>query len=108
MITFDIDLHIDLEIADNDFVLNESLNPSTLQKANVIGQDIKHRIVESGLLVKLVGLRNLNTIKQILVELELLIEQDNRLKPGTIKILKTGDSLSITAQTRLYGGSYEL
>jgi len=29
---FDIALHIDLEIQDNDFVLNDSLSPSTLKK----------------------------------------------------------------------------
>ncbi|NMM40463.1 DUF2590 family protein [Pseudoalteromonas arctica] len=102
---FDISLHIDLEIQDNDFVLNDSLSPSTLKKADVIAQDIKHRILESGLLTKLVGLRNKNGIAPILTELELLTEQDNRIKPGTIKVYRNDDgTLSITAQTRQYGG----
>lgn len=102
---FDIALHIDLEIQDNDFVLNDSLSPSTLEKADVIAQDIKHRILESGLLTKLVGLRNKNGIAPILTELELLTEQDNRIKPGTIKVYRNDDgTLSITAQTRQYGG----
>jgi len=102
---FDIALHIDLEIQDNDFVLNDSLSPSTLKKADVIAQDIKHRILESGLLTKLVGLRNKNGIAPILTELELLTEQDNRIKPGTIKVYRNDDgTLSITAQTRQYGG----
>jgi len=102
---FDIALHIDLEIQDNDFVLNDSLSPSTLKKADVIAQDIKHRILESGLLTKLVGLRNKNGIAPILTELELLTEQDNRIKPGTIKVYRNDDgTLSIIAQTRQYGG----
>ena len=102
---FDIALHIDLEIQDNDFVLNDSLSSSTLKKADVIAQDIKHRILESGLLTKLVGLRNKNGIAPILTELELLTEQDNRIKPGTIKVYRNDDgTLSITAQTRQYGG----
>ena len=102
---FDIALHIDLEIKDNYFVLNDSLSPSTLKKADVIAQDIKHRILESGLLTKLVGLRNKNGIAPILTELELLTEQDNRIKPGTIKVYRNDDgTLSITAQTRQYGG----
>ncbi|WMS91388.1 DUF2590 family protein [Pseudoalteromonas sp. HL-AS1] len=102
---FDIAMHIDLEIQDNDFVLNDSLSPSTLKKAGVIAQDIKHRILESGLLTKLVGLRNKNGIAPILTELELLTEQDNRIKPGTIKVYRNDDgTLSITAQTRQYGG----
>lgn len=102
---FDIALHVDLEIQDNDFVLSDSLSPSTLKKADVIAQDIKHRILESGLLTKLVGLRNKNGIAPILTELELLTEQDNRIKPGTIKVYRNDDgTLSITAQTRQYGG----
>ncbi|MGB0858367.1 MAG: DUF2590 family protein [Pseudoalteromonas spongiae] len=102
---FDIALHIDLAVEDNDFVLNDSLDPATLKKAAVIAQDIKHRILESGLLTKLVGLRNKNGIAPILTELELLTEQDNRIKPGTIKVLRNDDgTLSINAQTRQYGG----
>lgn len=101
---FDIALHIDLEVQDNDFVLNDSLSPSTLKKADVIAQDIKHRILESGLLTKLVGLRNKNGIAPILTELELLTEQDNRIKPGTINVYRNDDgTLNITAQTRQYG-----
>ncbi|MBH0074639.1 DUF2590 family protein [Pseudoalteromonas sp. SWYJ118] len=101
---FDIALHIDLAVEDNDFVLNDSLTPSTLSKSNVVAQDIKHRILESGLLIKLIGLRNKNGIAPILTELELLTEQDNRIKPGTIKVYRNDDgTLSITAQTRQYG-----
>lgn len=101
---FDIALHIDLEVQDGDFVLNDSLSPSTFKKADVIAQDIKHRILESGLLTKLVGLRNKNGIAPILTELELLTEQDGRVKPGTIKVFRNSDgTLSITAQTRQYG-----
>ncbi|OCQ24056.1 hypothetical protein A7985_05370 [Pseudoalteromonas luteoviolacea] len=104
----DIQLHIDLNVVDGDFVLNDSLSPATLQKADVIAQDIKHRILESGLLVKLVGLRNENGIKPILTELELLIEQDDRLKPGSINIIKNDNGLSIDAKTRQYGGYHEI
>ncbi|MDK2595205.1 DUF2590 family protein [Pseudoalteromonas obscura] len=107
--TFDeIQLHIDLNVVDGDFVLNDSLSPATLQKADVIAQDIKHRILESGLLVKLVGLRNENGIKPILTELELLIEKDDRLKPGSINIIKNDNGLSIDAKTRQYGGNHEI
>ncbi|MBQ4836777.1 DUF2590 family protein [Pseudoalteromonas luteoviolacea] len=108
MIFDDIQLHIDLNVVDGDFVLNDSLSPAILQKADVIAQDIKHRILESGLLVKLVGLRNENGIKPILTELELLIEKDDRLKPGTIKITRTDNGLSIDAKTRQYGGYCEI
>ena len=109
MMTFDdIDLHIDFAVVDGDFVLNGSLSPSTVKAADTIAQDIKHRILESGLLVQLIGLRNQNGIKPILTELELLVEQDNRLKPGSINIIKNDNGLLIEAKTRQYGGNYEI
>ena len=109
MMTFDdIDLHIDFAVVEGDFVLNDSLNPSTVKAADTIAQDIKHRILESGLLVQLIGLRNQNGIKPILTELELLVEQDNRLKPGSINIIKNDNGLSIAAKTRQYGGICEV
>ena len=109
MMTFDdIDLHIDLDVVEGDFVLNDSLSPSIVKAADTIAQDIKHRVLESGLLVKLIGLRNQNGIKPILTELELLVEQDNRLKPGSINIIKTDNGISIEAKTRQYGGNHEI
>ena len=96
--------HIDLNIVDGDFVFNQSLSADTLQAANVIAQDVKHRIIESGILVRLIKLRNVNGIAQMLTELELEVEKDNRLKPGTILVnYNTDRTLSIEAETRQYG-----
>jgi len=96
--------HIDLHIVDGDFVFNDSLSEELLQESNVIAQDVKHRIIESGILVKLVKLRNVNGISQILTELELEVEKDDRLKPGTIFVnYNTDNTLTIEAQTREYG-----
>lgn len=98
------DFHVDLHIVDGDFVFNQSLSADTLQAANVIAQDVKHRIIESGILVKLVKFRNVNGIAQLLTELELEVEKDNRLKPGTILVHYNADhTLLIEAETRHYG-----
>jgi hypothetical protein len=96
--------HIDLSIVDGDFVFSPNLTEKQLSSVQVIGQDIKHRILESGLLVKLIGLRNKNGISPIIVELELEIEKDERLVPGTIFITYNSDkSLSVKAETKQFG-----
>jgi len=97
-------LHIDLNIVDGDFVLNNSLSPEQINSEHVISQDIKHRILESGLLTKLIGQRNKNGITPVLIELELEIELDERLIPGSIQIVSNLDkTITITANTKQYG-----
>lgn len=93
-------INIDLNIIDGDLLLNDELTPEQLNKSSVIAQDIKHRILESGLLVKLICLRNTNAIAMILTEIELVVEQDLRLVPGTIEIThSTNGSISVKAKT---------
>ncbi|MEZ7277222.1 DUF2590 family protein [Pseudoalteromonas sp. N1230-9] len=93
-------INIDLNIVDQDLALDSFAVPSQLTNSDVIAQDIKHRIIESGKLVELIGLRNNNIVAKILTEIELIVEQDQRLKPGTIKVIKqlTGE-ISVTAHT---------
>lgn len=97
-------LHIDLSIVDGDFDFNDSLSPAQLSSADVIAQDVKHRVLESGLLFQLIGLRNVNGIAKVLTEVELIVEQDDRLIPGSIMIIPNADkTISITANTHDYG-----
>lgn len=97
-------IHIDLNILDGDLDLDNIFSPSKLTVADVISQDIKHRLLESGLLIRLIKLRNVNGIAMVLTELELVVEQDNRLIPGSINIFKNqSGSISITASTKQYG-----
>ncbi len=93
-------INIDLNIINGDLSLDDALTPMQLTKTQVINQDIKHRILESGLLVQLVGLRNTNAIAMILTEIELVVEQDQRLIPGTIEVIRTlQGQISVKAQT---------
>ncbi len=93
-------INIDLNIIDNDIALDSFAVPSQLTNSDVIAQDVKHRIIESGKVTELIGLRNKNIVAKILTEIELIVEQDGRLVPGTIKVIKqlTGE-ISIRAQT---------
>ncbi|QLE09584.1 DUF2590 family protein [Pseudoalteromonas shioyasakiensis] len=93
-------INIDLNILDNDISLDSFAVPSQLTNTDVIAQDVKHRIIESGKLTELIGLRNKNIVAKILTEIELIVEQDERLLAGTIKVVKqlTGE-IAITAKT---------
>ena len=93
-------INIDLNIINGDLTLDAALTPIQLTETQVISQDVKHRILESGLLVQLVGLRNNNAIAMILTEIELVVEQDERITPGTIEVIRTlQGKISVKAQT---------
>lgn len=97
-------IHIDLNVVDRDLSFDEVLTPAQLTKTDVISQDIKHRLLESGLPFRLVGQRNINSIKMVLTEVELIVEQDDRLVPGTIQVFYgTDKSIKVLAQTKDYG-----
>jgi hypothetical protein len=96
--------NIDLNIVDRDLSLDDLFSPAQLSNAAVIAQDVKHRILESGLLASLIGLRNKNSIAMILTEIELIVEQDERLVPGTIQVFYNIDkTISVLADTKEYG-----
>ncbi len=100
-------INIDLNIINGDLSLDAQLNPVQLTKVQVIAQDIKHRILESGLTVKLIGLRNTQTIDMILTEIELVVEQDERLVPGTIEVTNQGNGqINVSAKTIHKGEFY--
>jgi len=103
-----MNLHIDLSIIDGDFDFSPNLTEKKLSGVDVIAQDVKHRILESGLLIKLIKLRNDNAVAPVLTELELEVEKDDRLKPGTIFITKNDDhTLTIEADTKESGQYHE-
>ena len=97
-------VNIDLNIVDRDLSLDSLLSPEQLTKANVIAQDIKHRLLESGLPFLLVAQRNQNNIDMVLTEVELVVEQDNRLVPGTIQVFYGPEkNIIVNADTKEYG-----
>lgn len=96
--------NIDLNIVERDISLDSLFSPAQLSNADVIAQDVKHRIIESGLLASLVALRNYNAIAKILTEIELIVEQDERLIPGSIEVYyNTDKTISVLADTKDYG-----
>ncbi len=96
--------YIDLWIADNDLVLDPSRQPLLIDDRASIAQDIAHMIRESGLLVTLVAERDRLRQRDCIQQLELLVEADERLVPGTARIveLQPGHYL-VTGRTTAFG-----
>ncbi|AIB43400.1 DUF2590 family protein [Pseudomonas sp. WCS374] len=96
--------YIDLLIVDNDLTLDPSRQPLLIEDRASIAQDIAHMIRESGLLVTLVAERSKLRQRDCIQQLELLVEADARLVPGTALInqVQPGRYL-VTAKTLKFG-----
>jgi Protein of unknown function (DUF2590). len=98
-------LYIDLLIMDGDFVLNTGNEPELCNNRRSIGQDIIHAIIESGLATELIAERSPTMRADIFTRMELLIEEDDRIVPGTVDISEESQKrLWITASTYDFGG----
>lgn len=97
-------LYIDLLIEGRNFVLNSGSEPLLCNNSKSIGQDIVHSILESGLATELIAERSPTMRGDILTRLELLIESDERIEPGTVVISEESlKRLWITASTWEFG-----
>ncbi len=102
------DFYRDLLIIDDDMALDAGRQPRLVTGRACIAQDIQHMIRESGLLVELVGERDVMQRKTNLVRLSLMVDQDPRIKPGTTRIEEIWTSRErvefwLTAETIRYG-----
>lgn len=97
-------LYIDLWINDNDLTLDSGGEPVLVDDRSSIAQDIKNLIRESGLMVKIIGERDPVKVNDQLQKLTLLIEDDERLVPGTVEITaSTLELYFIVADTYEFG-----
>lgn len=97
-------LYIDLLIQGRGFSLNTGNEPELCNNSQSIGQDIVHSILESGLATELIAERSPTLRADILTRLELLIESDQRIEPGTVVVNEENMTrLWITAGTWDFG-----
>ncbi|SYO39285.1 DUF2590 family protein [Klebsiella pneumoniae] len=97
-------LYIDLLITNDDFVLNTGNEPVLCNNRQSIGQDVIHSIIESGLATELIAERSPTLRGDIFTRMELLIEDDERLIPGTVSIAEeTLSRLWVMADTYDFG-----
>ena len=97
-------LYIDLLITDGDFTLDSGNEPRRCNNRDSIAQDIIHSILESGITARLIGERSPTMRGDVITQLTLLVESDERLVPGTIVITEESISrLFVTAETYDFG-----
>ncbi|WP_122219244.1 DUF2590 family protein [Pseudomonas syringae group genomosp. 7] len=96
--------YVDLLIVANDLVLDPSHQPLLIDDRASIAQDIAHMIRESALLVTLVAERDPLRQRDCRQQMELLVEADERLVPGTARILpESPGTYLVTATTVKFG-----
>ena len=96
--------YVDLLVVGNDLVLDPSSQPLLISNRASIAQDIAHMIRDSGLLVTLVAERDSLRQRDCRQQLELLVEADERLVPGTARVLPdTPGRYLVTATTVEFG-----
>ncbi|MFJ4249339.1 DUF2590 family protein [Pseudomonas sp. NPDC089741] len=100
--------YIDLLIIDNDLALDLSQQPNLVDDRACIAQDIAHMIRDSGLLVTLVAERDRLRQRDCIQQLELLVENDERLVPGTAQISQLQPGQFLVTATTLKFGSIEV
>ncbi len=94
----------DILIENGDVVLDAGRNPILIQDRAVIAQDIKHAIIESDLAVDLIAERSPSKKADIRTKLELLVEEDVRLVPGTVRLDEpTEGTIYVFADTMDFG-----
>ena len=97
-------LDIDLLILKGNFVLYTGYEPELCNNRKSIGQDIVHAIIESGLATQLIAERSPTLRADIFTQLELLVENDERIVPGTVEINEESQKrLWVTASTYDFG-----
>ncbi|BBL73964.1 DUF2590 family protein [Methylomagnum ishizawai] len=97
-------LYIDWRIVNNDLDIDLSFEPLLLANKDSVVQDLKHVIRESGLLWRCIAERDGVKVRALLDRLVLLIEEDIRLVPGTVKIERAdNDTFFILGDTVDYG-----
>lgn len=97
-------LYIDLLITDRDFTLNSGNEPMLCDNRVSIAQDCVHAIIESGLATQLVGERSPTLRADLRNQIEMLVEDDDRIVPGTVRVNEESQvKLWITADTYDFG-----
>lgn len=101
-------LYIDLLIIGNDLVLDPSRQPQLLDDRASIAQDIAHMIRESGLLVTLVAERDRYRQRDCIQQMELLVEDDERLVPGTARVSEISSGQYLVSAATVEFGALEV
>lgn len=97
-------LYIDLLITGRDLTLNSGNEPVLCDNRVSIAQDCVHAIIESGLATQLVGERSPTLRADLRNQIEMMVEDDERIVPGTVRVNEESQvKLWVTADTYDFG-----
>ncbi|MDD5598784.1 MAG: DUF2590 family protein [Victivallaceae bacterium] len=102
----------DVRIKDDDLNLDGDGQAAIIYDIDVIAQDLIHAIRESGYLVEMVAERSPERRELLLQKIILLVEDDERIIPGTVEITASPDNFigsagkwTLAAKTYEFGGT---
>jgi len=75
---------VDIKVIQGGWNVDAGQQPEPASDLYSIAQDVKHRIMESGLARKLLAERNPTLRADVLVQIEQAAEQDERIIPGSV------------------------
>ncbi len=87
--------HIDIEIISNDLALGVDGAVRFVSGVDCVQQDIKHAILESGLLPLLVAERSATQIALIKNKICGIVEDDLRVMPGTVTVQNVSNQVGV-------------
>ncbi|WP_421217997.1 DUF2590 family protein [Aeromonas enteropelogenes] len=97
-------LYTDILVEDGGWIIDSGGQPRLTSERASIGQDIQHLIMESGLARRLLAERSATLRADVMTEIELLVESDVRLIPGTVAVIELNAGLiRVTADTYDFG-----
>lgn len=76
----------DIKLKDHDIDLDVAGIPHEVIDRDTIAQDIQSMLYDSGLLFELIGDRNRNNWQTVIVKMINVVENDQRIIPGTVDI----------------------
>lgn len=98
------DKYLDILITGEDLTLDSGNAPQICNNRISIAQDVKHSIIESGLATQLIAERSRILRRDIILQIIFLVEDDERLIPGTIFIDEESNTrLLLNAETYDFG-----
>jgi len=98
--------YVDIKVVDGGWEIDAGQQPTICDGLYSIAQDIKHAMMESGLLVGLVAERSPTRREDALIQMEQLIESDVRIIPGSAIVTEVSiGEIMLTADTYEYGST---
>lgn len=91
--------NFDLKIINDDLIMSPIGEPELVTGAWCVAQDLRHMIREHGYAVELIGERNRVKVAATTKAIELAIEEDDRVYPGTAAVTLDKERLICVAKT---------